>query len=318
CSKVQAIWEFSAYADQKICADPPNPQLYELDKLVRIQYHTLLETSAEENKLKKDQGEWEETVRSRCDNERCLVEVYQERLRALGGTPPEKVTFSLSYYSHRPICEAYLEVLNRTPLNELKPCAIPDLTGSPIQSIKFKPLAGDVLKATDRLVYEHSGGGPHDDWEQQWPQRKKEYAMGYRYLGETWWDLDGDGNKDRIIDLAEPGQSCSLNFMASEEDKKAWQQLSMSEKMSEVERVGYFHAYKVISGDTLNRIHANNLISYEGKIFSLYQRDVMGILHLKKTDLRERVFIYGIRSTLDMKLNEYKTTSAKCKFWLNY
>ncbi|MEJ2066212.1 MAG: hypothetical protein P8X74_23525 [Reinekea sp.] len=311
-----------SHADDNGGYDFEQDQWYELDKLVRIQYHALLETSAEENKLKKDQGEWEETVRSQCDSIRCLIEVYQGRLRALGGTLPEKANFTLGIYSHEPICEEYLVALNRTPLHELKACELPDLEGSAIQPVQFIPLKEDELKTTDKTLYEQMNP-TLNDWVEKWPERKKEYDAGYRKLAEAYWDINNDGNKERIIQMSMPNYRCIPIDAGDRSDMRSdqrhnWQQYSVKEKVGKAKQYGYKNYYIVLDKEKMSYTGVDMFAKSGNKYISVDQ-DFLSLMNVTGDFAIGRyiIEIREVKTVLDEEVNTYQLGSKICRFWLN-
>lgn len=303
-----------------------NQQVSALDEKLSDVYSANKKSSKNPGDLRNDQLSWLKRERNICKNITCLVQVYESRIDYLKNKLTENNTFipafEITQGAGSPLCKEYLNVLNKTPVNTIKACELPSLEETSIAPVVFKPLMGDVLKATDKIVYTQQGGGPWDDWEEQWPQRKKEYEIGYRRLGEAFWDLDQDGVKDRIIEKSTPGPRCTIlgkdkASVLRKENRNLWKNLSVDEKLKLAKKYGRQKYYNLIKDGKLSFISADQLVIYRGEYISVDHDQV--VLRETTNDWSDRNWIYirGVNPTRNDKSRSYDKTSAICRFSLS-
>ena len=97
----------------------------------------------------------------------------------------------------------FLAELNRTPWDELLKCKLPILPNPDIKELEFTPIERERIKEIDQLIYRG-----RQTWEQAWPDREKNYQLGYFRLAEAFFDANNDGKKDHVIRKLLPAQSC--------------------------------------------------------------------------------------------------------------
>lgn len=315
----------STKIEKMICSSETASQYDE--ELGQYYKEALLKYPDRKEMLIRQQRNWIKWIRNSCSDPSCLATLYSARLwevrRAvdvpgLDGT--EKPNFIVVEGNGDHLCDEYVKILNRTPRNELKACKLPDLTGSSIQSVEFKPLTGNALKAMDKIVYEQNGGGPHLDWEKKWPDREKEYASGYRKLSEAYWDLDEDGKNDQIINENFPYSGCVILDEGNvrtvrREWRKNWENFSKQYQKELSLNNGYVNFYKVIKNGKLSFIDSENFVSYKERKISINHRRLSVINSDDVWGDKTWVEIWTVNHKRDDKYRDYGMGRSLCKFW---
>ena len=308
------------FAEATLCG---NTQISALDDQLEALYQSQLENNNNPATLQQAQQDWIDNVRNRCDDLDCLVRVYRERITALGGKPPKQANFMLyELYEGNPLCQEYLTILNQTPLDELKACRLPDLSGSPIQPVQFTLLQGEDLKTTDKILYEQMYP-TLNDWEQQWPGRKQEYDTGTLKLGDAYWDLDKDGENDRIIQMSWPSPYCSIlsagedNFEIRQQEKAKWLNYSLEQKMAKAQKYGYQNIYLLLKNRKMSYVRANNFVTYQGEHISIDQGMLAYINSMENATNKNLIQIWGSDNQPKSIPPIYKLENRMCQFWLN-
>jgi len=308
-----------------ICSNDSVSQLDE--ELGQTYKNALVKYVDKKDMLVRQQRNWIKWIRSQCTDPSCLYTLYGARIGELingtnvvGLNGPNKPNFVLSKGHGAPVCEEYLKVLNNTPREDLRACKLPDLSNSKIKPVEFEPLAGEKLMAVDKLIYEQVYKA---DWEKVWAEREKEYVSGYRALGETFWDVDNDGELDQIIRESSPQYRCVLlgNGNSSElRDtlKKNWKSYSNEEKISIALNSGYESSYKLIKNGQVSFVDAEKFIFFDDQYLSI---DQIGLNVINTSDddwtYRSWVKIWGVKSERNDKIRNYGLTPSICEFWLN-
>lgn len=315
----------STKIEKLICSNETVSQYDE--ELGQYYKEALLKYPDRKEMLIRQQRNWIKWIRNSCSDPSCLATLYSARLgevrRAvdvpgLDGT--EKPNFIVVEGNGDSLCDEYVNILNRTLRNELKACKLPDLTGSAIQPVDFKPVTGEALKALDKIIYEQDGGGPHLDWEQKWPGREKEYASGYRKLSEAYWDLDNDGEKDHVVNESFPKGSCvTLGIGDSRVVSKAlehdWVNYSKDRQRSLADENGYANFYMIIKNGNLSFVSASNFVSYKNENISIDHRRLTDINTDDVWGDKTWVEIWTVDAKRDGR--RYGMGNSLCKFWFS-
>ncbi len=318
----------STALEKLICA---NDYVSDLDAELGQEYQrALIKYAEKKDMLIQQQRNWIKWIRSQCKDPSCLATLYEVRIgelvdgndvSALSGT--DKPNFILTDGRGLPLCQEYLDVLNNTQREDLRACKLPDLSKSNIKPVEFKQLTDENLKKVDQIIYEQGRRRTHEEWEKNWPEREKEYSIGFRKLGEAYWDLDKDGVPDQIIQESSPADNCVFlgNGEVSESRralKNKWASYTNTEKMNIAMDVGNKNSYTLIKNDQLSYVDADNFIFFDGQYLSI-DHDRL-VVNKTSTDWagREWVNIWGVDSERDDKHRNYGIAPAVCKFWFNY
>lgn len=299
------------------------------EELGQVYKEALIKYVDKKDMMVRQQRNWIKWIRSQCANTSCLLTLYEARIGEIADgdnvaslNGPDIPNFVLTDGRGLPLCEAYLNVLNSTPREELRACKLPDLSKSKIKSVEFKILTGEELKIVDQIIYEQGYRHTHAEWEKNWPEREKEYSVGFRKVGEAYWDLDKDGVPDRIIQESIPKDSCVF-FGSGEVSelrrglKSKWALYSNVEKNNIATDVGFKNSYTIIKDGQLSYVDADNFVYFEGQYLSI-DHDRL-VVNETSNDWAESewVKIWGVDPKRDDKHRDYDQTSAICKFWFN-
>ena len=307
-------------ADIKLCH---NPQLSELDYLLRDTYKAYLKESPNPQKVRKVHDLWDSTVRKACQSNRCLVQAYEERIRAYGGEPPVKDNFRMPDRAYTvKACSDYLGALNRTPLEAIHACHLPDLSGTDFKSFNFTRLTGEALKMTDQLIYEQQNP-KLTNWQQKWPETKEAYDTGARIMSEAFIDIDEDGEPERIIQVSYASYDCADYISESESTvdnmilaRKKWQSVSNEYRADHARAYGYKNAYLSLKDGVMSYVDANQLIQHENRIITIFQGAMRNKNIAENAMGKNWINLSSIRPALDTKNKRYGSLQM-CEFWLN-
>lgn len=310
--------------EKLICS---NDYVSQLDEDLGQAYkEALVKYADKKDMIIRQQRNWIKWIRSQCGDPSCLDTLYRARLgeiisgdNVVSLNGPDKPNFVLTKGRGTPVCDEYLNILNNTPRDELRACKLPDLSNSKIKPVEFKKLKGKRLEKIDKFIYENKY---HSEWEKVWPERKEEYAIGYRQLGEAHWDLDKDGKPEQVIREIFPDDYCVLlgDGNASklmDEWEAKWRSYSHEEKMNIAKDSGYRSSYVLIKDGQFSFVDAKNFIFFDGQHLSI---DNIGLTKINTSDDwadRSWVKIWGVKPERDDKVRNYGLTPSKCNFWLN-
>ena len=323
--------------EKLICS---NPSVSLLDEQLGQAYKQALASANDKDLLKQEQMGWIKQQRA-CKDAECLTQTYQARIAQLqknetaiapaqqkqaatvnSNAAPKKARFYITEGDHLPLCQAYLTVLNRTPWDDLKPCQLPDLTGSPIQQVTFTPVTGQLRTKLDQIVVEQAMGKAGPKWEDVRAAREKQYESGYLSMGSLQWDLNQDGKDDFILERLTPSSHCEplsseTARLTSNELYARWDALTEVEQLAKSKQYGFKKFYSLIDDNTLFFIRVENLVTFSGKYYSILQEGLGDKINYKqRPDAINYVHIVGIKSDVNLKNRVYMHTSADCSFSL--
>lgn len=294
--------------EKMICV---NSSVSALDEQLSELYKAVKKADQHPYLIQERQRQWLRNERRTCQDEKCLLQTYQSRIAYLHKVRDKQLKqpkrhFRISQNYGGPLCQAYLNVLNSQPINEIKVCELPSLADTAITPVEFVPLVGDRLKEIDQII-----------WEQQCPQRKKKYAMGYRKLGEAYWDLDKDGELDQIIKKSAPSYLCE--DLAEEEAvlmndarKAKWATLSVSEQLKSARSVGHLSFLNLIKNGRLSLVTGGHFVTYQGRYISIEQNSMSRKNVTNNWIHKEWVKIIGINPVEDGR--NFRSSGSICKF----
>lgn len=317
-----------------------NPSVSLLDEQLGQTYKQALASTNDKDLLKQEQMGWLKQQRA-CKDADCLTKTYLDRIERLqknetaiapaqqkqattvsSNAAPKKAHFYITEGDHLPLCQAYLTVLNRTPWDDLKPCQLPDLTGSSIQEVTFTPVTGQLRTKLDQMVVEQTMGQAGPKWEDVRAAREKQYESGYLSMGSLQWDLNQDGKDDFILETPIPSSHCEpliseTAHLTFNDIDAQWDALTEAGQLAKSKQYGFKKFYSLIEGNTLFFISGENLVTFSGKYYSIMQNTLIDkINHKQKPDGISYVEIFSINNKVDAKNRSYGRTSADCKFAL--
>ena len=149
-----------------------------------------------------------------------------------------------------------------------------------------------------------------------------EYSIGYRFLGEAFWDFDHDGKSDRIVREQIPHSRCAVlsdgNASASQRKVESYfKGYTPAQAISFSEENGFKSFYGLIRNEKYIPIRADNFVIFGGQYCSIDHK----MIRLLNTDntwsSREWVNVTTMKGDLDEDHNVYDIDSTVCKFWVN-
>ncbi len=191
------------------------------------------------------------------------------------------------------LCEAFLAEFNRTPWDELLKCKLPILPNPDIKELEFTPIKGKRIKEIDQLIYRG-----RQTWEQAWPDREKNYQLGYFRLAEAFFDANNDGKKEHVIRKLLPAQSCRPDtkdeggddvsaLSVLKQRTKQWESMTKQQQIQQAQMYGFLSAYIVLQqGKSIGYLSGSSrILSYQGKAYPTYSE---GMRQKNIPDLNDR------------------------------
>ncbi len=218
----------SSKIEKMICTDE---SLSVLDEQLSSAYKTALEAESDKASFKQEQLSWLKT-RNACTDTACLIQSYQSRIAVLGGGSitaqekrasknsstvaaniPEKnrienkklpLTFKLTEGDSYPLCQPYVDMLNKTKYMEYPACErklLPEF--KQFKSVEWVEITDrkEIEKITSELVNQQQarhgkiGSQSHSDILMQ---KKDQIAAGESRLYFYNFDFDKDGTNEVI------------------------------------------------------------------------------------------------------------------------
>lgn len=226
----------STNIEKMICASPP---VSNMDEQLAVAYKAALEKVADKDGLKQQQRTWLKETRNACKDSTCLFEVYQKRLielrklsASVGVSPqishgseatvkptttavtiPEDkrienqklpLTFKLVEGDSYPICQPYVDMLNKTQYMEYPACErklLPEF--KQFKSIEWTEISDK--KEIERILYDAYSlvDARYDrlkspSHERGWNLKKEKIYSGKTRLYFYNFDFEEDGNSEVI------------------------------------------------------------------------------------------------------------------------
>ncbi|TMP29002.1 hypothetical protein, partial [Pseudoalteromonas rubra] len=191
------------------------------------------------------------------------------------------------------LCEAFLAELNRSPWDELLSCKLPILPNPVIKELVFTPIEGERIKEIDQLIYRG-----RQTWEQAWPERERDYQLGYFRLAEAFFDANNDGKKEHVIRRLLPSQSCrpaskdeggdDVDVLSVLKQRtQEWESMTKKQQIQQAKMYGFLSGYIVLQqGESKGYLSGSGrILSYQGKAYPTYSE---GISFKNIPDLNDR------------------------------
>ncbi|MCF2908540.1 hypothetical protein L1285_09400 [Pseudoalteromonas sp. DL2-H2.2] len=262
-----------------------------------------------------EQRQWDKAVLAQCKTNDCFTQAYQARVAQINGQDTPLPNFRLTTYGWGDKeCQAYLKVLNRTPREEFRGCKLPDLSGSGFKTLPFKAVEGELLKQLDKQIAQRN----HKE-QTNWQEQLKKYQSGYIKMEMTYLDLDGDGNKERLVRYSRPDVFCEgLGYEEGVEDKlKRWRELGQDGVFKKALEHGYHRNYYTVGNDgklrSIGKRSKNRLVAFENKVFSFTKNGLVTKRDYETWGGKTYVEIDYVKAGGDGYVEE-----NWCGFWYNY
>ena len=262
-----------------------------------------------------EQHQWDKSVLAQCKTDDCFTRAYQARIAQINGQDTPLPNFRLTTYGWGDKeCQAYLTVLNRTPREEFRGCKLPDLSGSGFRTLPFKAVEGELLQQLDKQIAQLN----HKE-QTNWQAQLKKYQSGYIKMEMAYLDIEGDGNKERLVRYSRPDVFCEgLGYDEDVDDKlKRWRELGQEMVLKKALEHGYHRDYYTVGDDgklkSVGKRSKNRLAFFEGKVFSFTKNGVVATLN--HDDLGAKIYV-----KMDYIKSIYKRRAEEswCGFWYNY
>ncbi|TMP29742.1 hypothetical protein, partial [Pseudoalteromonas rubra] len=176
------------------------------------------------------------------------------------------------------LCEAFLAELNQSPWDELLSCKLPTIHNPDIRELVFTPIEGERIKEIDQLIYRG-----RQAWEQTWPEREKDYQLGYFRLGEAFFDANNDGKKEHVIRRLMPLQTCrplekgeagnDVDVVSMSRSRvKQWEAMTKKQQLQQAEMNGFYSSYTILEKNYKKGTFSakGRILIYQDKIYPTY------------------------------------------------
>ncbi|KAF7767600.1 hypothetical protein PCIT_a3649 [Pseudoalteromonas citrea] len=262
-----------------------------------------------------EQRQWDKSVLAQCKTDDCFTRVYKARISQINGQDTPLPNFRLTTYGWGDKeCQAYLKVLNRTPREEFRGCKLPDLSGSGFKTLPFKAVEGEVLKQLDKQIAQLN----HKE-QTNWQAQLKKYQSGYIKMEMAYLDIDGDGNKERLVRYSRPDIFCEGVGYGEDVDNKLkrWRELGQEVVFKKALEHGYHRDYYTVGDDgklkSVGKRSKNRLAFFEDKVFSFTKNGVVATL--KHADLGAKIYV---EMDYIKSIDKGRAEESWCGFWYNY
>ncbi|KZN32730.1 tetratricopeptide repeat protein [Pseudoalteromonas luteoviolacea] len=176
------------------------------------------------------------------------------------------------------LCEAFLAELNQSPWDELLKCKLPTIHNPDIKELVFTPIQGERIKEIDQLIYRG-----RQTWEQAWPDREKDYQLGYFRLGEAFFDANNDGKKEHVIRRLMPLQTCrplekgeagnDVDVVSMSRNRvKQWEAMTKQQQIQQAQINGFYSSYTILEKNFKKGTFSakGRFLIYQDKIYPTY------------------------------------------------
>lgn len=265
------------------------------------------------------QRRWLKEVRNACTTTDCLVKAYRARITDINGQQAPLPSFRLSKNDKPQLCAAMLEVLNRTPREQLGACTRHDYSDSP-----FTPVVTEASEAL-RMEYEkldpYKGNPP---FAERWPAIASRYKSGHRKLYSQQVDLDGDGKSEWLLEMNYARYTCEVLPTGTSKDmrdknwdnRKNWNSLSDSQQLVHAQQFGWestVHLFK--DGQLHFYSQGGQLLNYQNQWVILDQGQML--YKNAQNSLKDKISLY-IVPTKPRDYDGKWEAEENCSFWYNY
>ena len=231
----------AAFATEKLICN--NPDISKLDEQLGASYKQALESSADKDSLKKSQIEWLKQQRA-CKDSECLNKVYQARLAELNNVTTQKdnlstsvenkkpLNFKLVFGDSYPICQPYVDMLNKTKYTEYPACERKILLEySQFKAVEWKEIAAkdEMLKTIKELMdieFAKMNKLNSDFHRRSFDSAKNRIQSGETKLYVGSFDIGGDGDIETLYKetwfyaKAEIPRDCTTRTIIYVKDRK--------------------------------------------------------------------------------------------------
>lgn len=280
--------------------------------------------------MDKLQQSWITKVRNRCSNVECLTKVYIERIAELNGQPEPLPTFRVDLNRDTEMCHALLEVLNRTPREQLGACTRYDFSGSPFSQVSTK-LSLEYWQNVEQFLHQKNllrdgkNISPFGAFADAWPELKSKYQMGTRQL----YGVQREGAEDEraawFLEVRYPSASCqTLPYGTRNERSQIFSEIkdelkkaSVAGELSHAEQHGWESIVAAPDAGQSGSVYSGQLLRYKQEWFVLDQSR-MNIINGPESHTLSKSFIYIKKIYPDMNIRTSRDNGYVCSYWYNY
>ncbi|MDP2713837.1 lysozyme inhibitor LprI family protein [Rheinheimera sp.] len=271
--------------------------------------------------LEKRQQRWVTRKHDRCDTVKCLTKAYRARISELNGQSEPLASFRLGVSIEPAVCDAMLEILNRTPREQLGACAHYDFSNTPFTPVTTR-LTAEHWQEFERFY--HKKTSKQEPYPQYWTSMEQRYQTGLRRLyGVQYQDV----NKDKVAWLQEvsfPSQRCQTQpygsyderHLARAERDNQFNTLDATGELQHAEKYGWMSVIAAPAAGYNGVLHKGQLLRFNDEWYVLNQEG-MELMHSP-----ERYVSKYLVKLLKLNLDEgsYSISGRKltCGYWYNY
>ncbi|WNO61039.1 hypothetical protein [Rheinheimera sp. MMS21-TC3] len=273
--------------------------------------------------LEKRQQRWITRKRDRCDTAKCLTKAYRARISELNGQSEPLASFRLGL-SHEPVvCDAMLEILNRTPREQLGACAHYDFSTTPFTPVTTR-LTAEHWQEFERFNYKKRG-------QQQEPYFKHLSAMEQRYqtgLRRLYGVQYQDANKDNVAWLQEvrfPSQRCQTQpygsyderHLARTERDNQFSALGTAGELQHAEKYGWMSVIAAPAAGYNGVLHKGQLLRFNDEWYVLNQEG-LELINSPERYVVQKHLVKLLKLNLDKSSYSISGLKLACGYWYNY
>ncbi|MEH8017961.1 lysozyme inhibitor LprI family protein [Rheinheimera muenzenbergensis] len=265
------------------------------------------------------QRQWAADSRDQCKTADCLVAAYKSRIAQINGQPEPLPSFRLSNNSKPEMCEAMLEILNRTPRQRLGACNEFDFSNTPFSRVTNEAEPDLQMQFAQYL---HADSRNRDvPFEQHWLDIEQQYHSGLKKLFAAQIDADSDGQNEWLLEFNEPHYVCKVLPGVSVEERKSkvpasyyeWSGLNKEERLDHGKRHGRYSSMTLLKDGEMYSVEGGRLIQYQNEFLVLRQGLMIGIIDSKVKSWIELDYIPQKPFS-----EKYWYSHSYCQYWYNY
>jgi len=272
--------------------------------------------------LEKRQQRWITRQRDRCNTVDCLTKAYRARISELNGQSEPLAPFRLGVNNEPAVCDAMLEILNRTPREQLGTCSHYDFSNTPFTPVSTQ-LAPEHWQEFERFNYKKRGQ-QQEPYFQYWRAMEQRYQTGVRRLYGVQYQ---DANKDKVAWLQEvrfPSARCQnqpdgtyqdRNLARTQRDQQ-FNSLDTAGELQHAKKYGWMSVIAAPEAGYNGVLHKGQLLRFNDEWYVLNQEG-MELMYSP-----ERYVSKYLIKLINLNLNEVGNSISgrkiTCGYWYNY
>uniref|UniRef100_A0A486XJ20 Lysozyme inhibitor LprI N-terminal domain-containing protein n=1 Tax=Rheinheimera sp. BAL341 TaxID=1708203 RepID=A0A486XJ20_9GAMM len=272
--------------------------------------------------LEKRQQRWITRKRDRCSTVDCLTKAYRARISELNGQSEPLASFRLGL-SHEPaVCEAMLEILNRTPREQLGACAHYDFSNTPFNPVTTR-LTADHWQEFERFY--HKKTSKQESYSKHWMTMEQRYHAGLRHLYGMQYQ---DASKDNVAWLQQvrfPSPRCETQpFGTYEERKRArterdnkFNSLDVAGELQHAEQYGWMSVIAAPAAGYNGVLHKGQFLRFNDDWYVLNQEGVE-LMYSPERYVVQKHLVKLLKLNLDKDSYSISGLKLTCGYWYNY